>query len=95
MDDSSEVFPADVESPPRNEREYLANRIKELERANRRWKVGILAAIAAAVLFLLFTAGFVLFRARVQQARMQAEQARWQAEQRLQQFEAAKPRPRR
>jgi hypothetical protein len=91
MDDSDQYAP-DPEAPPRNEQEYLAHRIKELERANRRWKRNILLAVAAALLFLLFTGSFLMFRARVQQARIQAVLEQLEAEQRqeLQQLEAGK-----
>jgi hypothetical protein len=91
MEDSDNYAP-DSESPPRNEQEYLAHRIKELERANRRWKVWILVAVAVAFLLLVFTGGFVFFRTRVQAVRAQraAEQARQAAEQLRQQLEAGK-----
>jgi hypothetical protein len=81
MDDSS-----DSDAPPRTEQEYLAQRVKELERTHRRWKLWILAAVAAAFLFLLLTAGFISLRvARARAAEMLARQA---AEQMMQQLEA-------
>jgi hypothetical protein len=83
MDDSNDNYAPDSDAPPRNEGEYLAYRIKELERTQRRWKRSILAAIAAALLFFLLIGSFVLFQARVRQARIQAVLARCEAEQRL------------
>jgi hypothetical protein len=92
MEDTSDNYGPDSDSPPRNEQEYLAHRVKELERTHRRWKVWILAAVAAAFLFLLFTGGFVLLRTSVQVARerMAAEDARQASEAARQQAEAAK-----
>jgi hypothetical protein len=81
MDDSS--YAPDTDAPPRTEQEYLAYRIKELERANRRWKRGNVAAVVAAFLFFLLTGSFLMFQARVRQARIQAVLAEWEAEQRL------------
>jgi hypothetical protein len=98
MDDSHNYAP-DSDAPPRNEAEYLAYRIRELERTHRRWKLWILAAIAGASLLLLFAGGFVLLQLRVQvmrerlaaeQAFREAEVAREQAEAVRQQAEAAK-----
>jgi hypothetical protein len=83
----------DADAPPRNEGEYLAHRIRELERANRRWKRSVLAAVAAAFLFFLLTGGFILLRlararAAEMMARQAAEEALRQAEQTRQQLEA-------
>ena len=97
MDGHKDDYAPDSDPPPRSEREYLAQRVKELERAHRRWKRGVLAVIAAVLLFLVFGAGFALFRVNLNQARMRAEQAMWEAERarqlaehRLQQLEAGK-----
>jgi hypothetical protein len=92
MNDSSDNYAPDSESPPRNEQEYLAYRVRQLERANRRWKVWILAAVAAAFLFFLLIGGLMVVR--VTHARVAAERAARdalrQAEEARQQAEAAK-----
>jgi hypothetical protein len=62
MKGNSDRYAPDAEAPPRNEREYLAYRIKELERADRRWKVWILATLVAVFLFFLLAAGLISFR---------------------------------
>jgi hypothetical protein len=100
--DASDNYAAETSFPARNEHDfladYLAQRIKELEQAQRGWKAWILAAAAGATFLFLLTGGLMLLRAKGQ-ARMAQFKARirtrWlakeeQSEQARHQLEAGK-----
>jgi hypothetical protein len=94
--DANDNYAPDSDAPPRNEQEYLAQRVRELERAHRRWKRNILAVVAGALLLLLLTGGgfafltFLRARAQAMTALEAAVAARQAAEAARQQAEAAK-----
>jgi hypothetical protein len=81
-----------------SEREHLLNRISDLERANRRWKVLALAGTPFLALLLVLVAAngfsyYLMFRdarQREQQARLEAEEALNQAQNALSQAEVAR-----
>ena len=88
------------------EKDYLLGRIRDLERANRRWKVTALAAVAALVSVLLATGVTTVFwhfrtagahqeamreRDAAEAARQEALRQRALAEERLQQAKGEQP----
>jgi hypothetical protein len=65
------------------ERQYLVNTIKELERSKRRWKATALAAVAGAAFIFVMTGGINLlqgFRTRALMQEAAAERDRAEAE---------------
>jgi hypothetical protein len=76
------------------ERQYLVNTIKELERSKRRWKAVALAAIMGAALIFVMTGGINLLqglrtRALMQQAQAERDRAEMERRRALEERERA------
>jgi hypothetical protein len=63
------------------ERDYLRQRIRQLEQSNRRWKIATITLAAALAIFLMVGAAssFLFGIGRLQQTRMMAEMERARA----------------